>query len=118
MSGEGYSQPEEWASDKVKGVRAYKIGAKVGKAVPGDVAAFYCLVADLIKGYLLNIKVTVEEEIAFVLNNERRKNNTAHHQSKQKGAERPFLGGTQRYGFVIRISHIFVPQNKNTILIL
>ena len=89
---ERQSKPEKRAGYGIKGIGSDEICAKVGAEMPAKLAVSYSLVAKLIKGYLLDVKVTKKYKIALIVYNVGYKKTGGTEKSRQKhGKGAPLL---------------------------
>ena len=95
-AGEQEGEPEERTAQKVKGIGAHKIRAKVGCPAPGSVAGTDRVVCHSIKGNLLHIEVAVKDEISPVPDQEREKQQEGGRQREQKCLPGSFAGPAER----------------------
>lgn len=61
-------EEKERAAKEIEGIRTYKVGPQVRIPIPKNIAAFYRLISQNIKRYLLAIVISYIEKISLVLN--------------------------------------------------
>ena len=89
---EGEGQPEEGASQQIKGIRADEVGPQVGVPVPEDVPRPHRVVGHPVKRDLLHIEISVIDEQALVDDQEGEKQQKRHGQRDKKRVPRAALG--------------------------
>ena len=92
---EGDGQPEKRAAEQIKRIRSHKIGAEVGRPVPGKIACPHAVVSHLIKRDLLDVEVPVIDEIPLVQNEEGEEQERRARQGQEKREQSPFPGFAQ-----------------------
>jgi len=74
LAGERDREPEKWAAEQVKRIRADEVRAEVGQVAPADIARAHRVVRQPVKRHLLHVEVAVKEEAPAVHQHERQKN--------------------------------------------
>ena len=112
-AGERYGQPEEGASEQVKGVRAYEIRTEVGNIAPAELTVSHSVVAVAVKRYLLNVEVAEKDKIPMPGYQKRYEKGCRNKKSDQKGHKPQLLFFAER---VLRFLHCFAvlsPDNAD-----